>query len=502
MTATRYLALDLGAESGRALVGAFDGDRLALDEAHRFPNRPVRLPSGLHWDVLALYAECRAGIAHAERGGPLASLAVDAWGLDYALLDARGALLGTPHTYRDPRTDGMLDAAFALVPREEIFAQTGIQLIPVNALYQLLAARRAGDPTLDLAATFLTIPDLLAYWLSGERACEMTNATTTQCFNPRTGTWAIDLLERLGITTAMFPPVVAPGTVLGPLREWPAGQTAGGHVAIGQAGVAAPWVVAPAAHDTASAVAGTPLSSPDRAFISSGTWSLVGMEIDAPLVTPAALALNVANEGGVAGRTCLLRNVTGLWLVQEIRRALARDGAPPSYAGLTEAARAAAPFTAVIDPDHSDFVRPDDMLAAIRENCRDGGRPTPSSVGEVVRTALEGLALRFRWTIDRLAELTGRPVRAIHVVGGGARNGLLCRMTADATGRSVLAGPVEATAIGNILVQAIAAGRLDSIEQGREVVARSFRIDEYEPGSRAPWDAAYERFLTLDTVSG
>ncbi len=483
----RYLALDFGAESGRALVGAFDGERLTVEEVHRFPNRPVRLPSGLHWDVLALYAECRDGIAAAGRAGSLASLGVDAWGLDFALLDARGALLGNPYTYRDARTDGMLDVAFARVPREDIFEQTGIQLIPVNSLYQLLAARRAGDPALDVAATFLTIPDLLAYWLTGERACELTNATTTQCFNPRTGAWAVDLLERLDIPPRIFPSVIAPGTVLGPLAD----------MSNIRAGSAAPRVVAPASHDTASAVAGTPLLDADRAFISSGTWSLVGMEVPAPIITPPALALNVANEGGVAGRTCLLRNVTGLWVVQGIRRALARDARPPGYAELTEMARGARPFAAVIDPDHPDFVRPDDMPAAIRAYCRATGQPAPADLGQLVRTALEGLALRYRWTIDGLERVTGRPIRAIHVVGGGARNGLLCQMTADATGRPVLAGPVEATAIGNVLVQAIAAGRLGTIEDGRELVARSFPIDVYEPGPRVPWDAAYDRFLDL-----
>ena len=487
MTATeRYLALDLGAESGRALVGAFDGERLTLEEVHRFPNRPVRVPSGLHWDVLALYAECRAGIAAARRGGPLASLGVDAWGLDYALLDARGALLGNPHTYRDARTDGMLAAAFARVPREAIFEQTGIQLIQVNSLYQLLAARRAGDPTLDVAATFLTIPDLMAYWFTGVRACEMTNATTTQCFDPRPGAWAVDLLERLHIPARIFPEVIQPGTVLGRLTEPGSGTSD-----------AAPRVVAPASHDTASAVVGTPLPDPDRAFISSGTWSLVGMEVPAPIVTPAALRFNLANEGGVAGRTCLLRNVTGLWLVQEIRRALARDGHAPSYAELATLARAAEPFVAVVDPDHPDFVRPDDMPAAIRAHCLATGQPAPDDVGSVARTALEGLALRYRWTLDGLERVTGRSVRAIHVVGGGARNGLLCQMAADATGRPVLAGPVEATAVGNVLVQAIAAGRLGSLDEGRALVARSFPADVYEPGPRASWDAAYERFLGL-----
>jgi rhamnulokinase len=482
--AERYLALDLGAESGRAVVGIFDGDRLAVEEVHRFANRPVRLPNALHWDILALLAEVRAGIAAAERGGALTSLAVDAWGVDFGLLDARGALLGNPVHYRDARTDGMLEAAFALVPREEIFEQTGIQFLPINSLYQLLALVRANDSALRVASTLLTIPDLLHYWLSGETACEFSNATTTQCFNPRTRTWAGGLLQRLGIPEHLFPDVLPPGTTLGPLRD--------------ETGGARPTrVVLPGSHDTASAVAGTPLRDMDAAYISSGTWFLVGVEVPEPAITPQTLALNLTNEGGVAGTFRLLRNVMGLWLVQGLRRGLERQGVSTSYEELTHAAVASRPLQSVIDPDAPAFLRADDMAQTIRDFCVANGQPAPDAPGALVRVALEGLALRSRWVIERLEEVTGRAIRTIHIVGGGARNRLLCQMTADATGRSVLAGPIEATALGNLIVQLMAASSVASLGEGRELVARSLQVDEYLPVADPRWQEAYGRFRAL-----
>ncbi len=429
-----YVAVDLGAESGRAVVGTFDGDHLTTAEVHRFPNRPVRLPTAVHWDILSLMAEVRDGIAAAQREGPVTSMAVDAWGVDFGLLDARGALLGNPVHYRDARTDGMLEAAFAVVPREEIFEQTGIQFLPINSLYQLLALVRADDPSLRLASTLLTIPDLLNYWLTGEKACEFTNATTTQCFNPRTRAWATGLLRRLGVPEHVLPQVLPPGTTLGTLRD--------------EAGARrSTRVVLPGSHDTASAVAGTPLRDADAAYISSGTWFLVGVEVPEPAITPQTLALNLTNEGGVGGTFRLLRNVMGLWLVQGIRRGLERRGDTANYSELTRAAAEAPPLTAVIDPDAPPFLRADDMAQTIRDFCISSGQPPPDGPGALVRVALEALALRSRWVIDHLEEVTGRAIRTIHIVGGGARNQLLCQMTADATGRAVLAGPIESTAL-------------------------------------------------------
>jgi rhamnulokinase len=482
--AERYLALDLGAESGRAVVGSFDGERLAVEEVHRFANRPVRLPTALHWDILALFADVRAGIAAAERDGPLASLALDTWGVDFGLLDARGSLLGNPVHYRDPRTDGMLEAAFERVPREDIFSQTGIQFLPINSLYQLLALVRADDPALRLAATFLTIPDLFNYWLTGEKVAEFTNATTTQCFNPRTGTWAEPLLQDLGIPRHIFPEVLPPGSLLGALLD----ESGAAH---------STRVVLAGSHDTASAVAGTPLISADAAYISSGTWSLVGVEVTEAAISAATLALNLTNEGGVAKTFRLLRNVMGLWLIQGIRRSLERMGRTVDYADLTAEAAAATPLQAVIDPDAPEFLRADDMAHAIRTFCRASQQPLPEGTGGLVRTAQESLALRYRWVIERVEEVIGHSIHVVHIVGGGARNRLLCQMTADATGRTVLAGPAEATALGNLVVQAMAAHRLGSLGEARELIARSFPADEYIPATSAPWEEAYARFCEL-----
>jgi rhamnulokinase len=482
--AERYLAVDLGAESGRAVVGEFDGDRLSMREAHRFPNRPVRLPTALHWDLLGIFAEIRAGIAAAQRDGPLASLAVDAWGVDFGLLDERGTLLGNPVHYRDARTDGMLEAAFERVPREEIFERTGIQFLPINSLYQLLALARANDPALRAAATFLTVPDLVNYWLTGEKACEFTIATTTQCFDPRAGAWATELLAQLGIPVHLFPHVLSPGGVLAALRD-ETGKT-----------LSTPVVLA-GAHDTASAVAGAPLIEADAAYISSGTWSLVGVEVRQPVITPLTLDLNLTNEGGVEGTFRLLRNVMGLWLLQGLRRDLMRQGSSVEYGELIDAASQAAPLQVVLDPDAPEFLRADDMSRAIREFCSARGQQPPAEPGGLARAALEGLALRYRWVLEHLQEVVGRPITTIHVVGGGARNRLLCQMTADASGRRVLAGPTEATALGNLAVQAIAAGRVASLRQARDLIARSFPLDEYVPTPGSAWNEAYERFCKL-----
>lgn len=485
----RYLALDVGAESGRALVGAFDGDRLRIEEVHRFANRPVRLPTGLHWDALALLTELRAGIAAAQRDGPLESLAIDTWGVDFGLLDERGALLGNPVHYRDARTDGMVETAFSLMPRNEIFAQTGIQFLPINSLYQLLAMAQADDASLRVASTLLMMPDLLNYWLTGEKVAEYTIATTTQCLNPRTRGWAGDVLERLGIPRHIFLDVCMPGTSLGHLRD-----------EVGA--VQAPRVVLAGSHDTASAVAGAPLRDAHSAYISSGTWSLMGVELPEPVIDERTLAWNLSNEGGVASTIRLLRNVMGLWLVQGIRRGLERAGrSGADYDELTQAAAESPPLQSVIDPDAVAFLRADDMLRAIREFCSATHQPLPETPGALVRATLEGLALRYRWVLERLESIIESKTSSIHVVGGGARNRLLCQMTADATGRPVLAGPVEATAIGNTLVQLMAAGRIRSMAEARLLVAGSFPVDEYLPQADARWSDAYVRFLSIDNHS-
>jgi len=478
----RLVAVDLGAESGRAVVGTFDGERLALEDVHRFPNVPVALAGTLHWDFLRLFGDVTAGLRRAAVGGPVASVGVDTWGVDFGLLDARGRLLANPVHYRDRRTEGMPDLAFEVVPRDEIYAATGIQFMPINTLYQLWSMVRADDPHLGQADRLLMIADLFHHFLAGSAVAEYTNASTSQCLDPVTRDWARPLLERFGIPTGILPPVVAPGTILGPLRADVADET----------GLRDTRVVAPGSHDTASAVVGAPLDGPTTAFLSSGTWSLIGLEVPAPVITAVSLAANLTNEGGVGGTVRLLRNVVGLWLVQESRRALWPAGDAPSYEELAALADAAPAFTAFIDPDDERFLRPGNLPARVRAFCAETGQPVPDDNGTLVRVLLESLALRYAVAVDELARASGHPVEAIQVVGGGSNNRLLCRLTASATGLPVRAGPVEATASGNLCVQAIAAGELASVAEARELVARSFPVTTYEPAG--DWAEARARF--------
>ncbi len=490
MTATlSILAFDLGAESGRAVLGHLDGERLRLEEVHRFGNGPVPLLGSLHWDVLRLWAEVMAGLraAAAQAGRALASVGVDTWGVDFALLAGDGSLLGNPYHYRDRRTDGIMEEAFQVVPRAEIYAQTGIQFLQFNTLYQLLAMVKAGSAALAAAQTLLTIPDLFHYWLSGCQANEFTIATTTQCYDPRRGDWAIDLLQRLGIPTHILGRIVPPCTVLGPLQAEVARE----------ADCPVVPVVAPGSHDTASAVAAVPATRPDYAYLSSGTWSLMGVEVQQPLISAESLACNVTNEGGVGGTFRLLKNIMGLWLVRECRRAWARSGEALSYDDLTQLAAEAPAFGALIVPGDARFLPPGDMPARIQAFCRETGQAVPESRGQVIRCALESLALEYRRVLAQLEGLAGHPLPVLHVVGGGSRNRLLNQFTANATGRAVIAGPVEATATGNILGQALALGHIGSLAEGRALVRRSFDLVTFEPERSAAWDDAYARYLQL-----
>lgn len=485
---SRFLAVDLGAESGRVLVGDFDGERLKLNEAHRFANEPVELPDGLHWNVLGIFNEIQRGVARGvAEGGSVESLGVDAWGVDFALLDQEGALLSSPYHYRDQRTEGMMEEAQRRLPRAEIYRTTGIQFMQINTLNQLLAME--DSPILRAASTLLTIPDLFGYWLTGQVACEYTNATTTQLCDVQTGDWARELVQAMRLSPGLFPGIIAPGTELGELRS-----------AVTQ-GSGLPDrlpVTAVASHDTASAVVAVPASGSDFAYISSGTWSLVGLELPEAVVTEAALEANFTNEGGFAGTTRFLKNVMGLWLLQECRRTWALGGRDYSYEELVNLAEEVTTEPPLVDPDHPDFLPAGDMPSRIRSFCRQTGQRVPESPAEVSRCVLESLALTYRWAIESAESVTGRTVGAIHVVGGGCRNSLLCRLTAEATRRPVLAGPVEATATGNLLVQAYAQGRVSSLAEIREVVRRSVEVQVYEPdGGAAYWEEAYGRFLGI-----
>lgn len=479
------LAVDLGASGGRVVSGAFDGRLLELEEIHRFENFPVSMGGQLVWDLVRLWHEVVTGlrVAGSRHGTAVSSVGVDTWGVDFSFLTADDALLGNPVCYRDPRTRGMIEVAEKTVPRAEIFAATGLQFMELNSLYQLLALKQKQPSILRAADRLLMMPDLVHWLLSGERSNERTNASTSQCFDPQTGDWSRGLLERFGLPTHLFGPIIEPGADLGELRAQLAAET----------GLRGVQVIAPGTHDTASAVAavpamGPPSARPDWCYVSLGTWALVGAELDRPLVTPECMARNFTNEGGIGGTTRLLKNVCGLWLVQQCRAAWQRAGKEWSWEQLTALAAEAPPLVTLVDPNHASLVAPTDMPDAIRALAKATGQPVPESTAAVVRTALESVAAAVRHTLEELDGLLGRRVGRVHVVGGGVKNALLCQMIADATDRPVVAGPVEATAIGNLLVQLVARKGVVDLRQVRQVVRDSFELVTYEPKAAARWN--------------
>ncbi len=480
---SHYLAFDFGAESGRAILGSLADGKLAVEELHRFPNTPVRVMGALFWDTLRLWHEIQHGIAVAVRERKLAlhGIGIDTWGVDYGLIGADGHLCANPRHYRDSRTNGVMEKLFAAVPRDQVFGYTGIQFMQLNTLYQLYAEKLTGSPALGCATRLLNMPDLFNYWLTGEARSETTIASTTQFFDPATMTWSTQLLERLGLPAGILGPLVTPGTLLGRTLDPP-------HIP----------VYASAGHDTAAAVAAVPSEGGGNwCYISSGTWSLMGLELDAPIINAASLAANYTNEAGVAGKVRFLKNIAGLWLLQECRRHWTGEGAEYSYEQLARMAAEARPFSAIIDPDA--FLEPGDMPAKIAAHCAAAGQAPPATCGEYARAILESLALRYRNVLENLEALSGRRIEVIHIVGGGSKNTLLNRFVADCTGRRVVAGPGEATAIGNVLVQALGAGELAGLDDLRKVVRDSFELTTVDPHPNAAWDAAYERFRKLTT---
>jgi rhamnulokinase len=476
-----YLAFDLGAESGRAMLAELRADALHLREVRRFANEPVRQNGSLYWDVLRLWQEMGQALASVAAARPT-SVGVDGWGVDYALIGERGNLLENPYHYRDVRNEGMMEAVFERVGREKIYAVTGIQFLQINTLFQLYAACRLTPRVVDAARALLTIPDLLNYWLTGRLCSEYTVATTTQFVDARARTWATRLLAEVGLPTRLLPEIVQPGSVIGAMRTDAAPALAGTPV------------VAPASHDTASAVVSVCVG--DAAFISSGTWSLLGAELDAPIMTAKARDLNFTNEGGACGTIRFLKNISGLWLLQACRRAWAANGESPDYETLLAAAaddRLA--FQSLIDPDSHAFLNPRDMPAEIARYCRRTSQPEPPGQAACTRAILESLALKYRAVLDSLEAVTGRRFDQIRIVGGGSRNRLLNQFTADATGRPVLAGPVEATALGNVAMQMLATGAVASLAEARSVIDRSFPTERFEPRATDRWDAQYRRFL-------
>lgn len=490
-----HLAFDLGAESGRAVAGwledaGSEGLRLRTRVIARFANGIRQVDGRDHWDTARLRDQMILALAAcAQEGIAPDSIGVDTWGVDFALLDREGNLSGIPYAYRDRRTEGAMDSFFGRMSAHELYARTGIQMMRINSVFQMEAIRRDEPTSLANASAILFMPDLFNDFLCGVRKTEFTVATTTQMVNPRSMDWDADVLRTLGLPRALLQDIVQPGTVLGRLAEGIAAMTR----------VARAQVVAVASHDTASAVAAVPMDGPECAYISAGTWSLVGIEAGQPVITPEALAANLTNEGGVGGTFRILRNVAGLWLLQECRRAWSGTG-DVTYAELIDAAREAAPFLAVFDPDHPDFARPENMPEALAGYFARTGQRVPESRGGAVRAILESLALKSRLALERISNVTRRGIARVHVVGGGAENALLCQFIADAAGVPVVAGPVEAASIGNLLVQAMAIGAVRSLEELRGIVRRSFPTSIYEPdGARsAAWDEAYRRLLALE----
>lgn len=486
-----YLAIDLGAESGRTIVGSLENNLLTLVETHRFANEPVRLPDGLHWNVLQLWSEIKKGIGISSKKCEkrLTSIGLDSWGVDFALLDNYNTLLSNPFHYRDDRTNGMLSEAFNCMPASEIFANTGIQFMQINTLYQLLAMSLQKSTLFDVAEKFVTIPDLFNFWLSGEITNEFTNSTTTQCFDPRERDWAKHLLEVMGIPTHIFGKITNSGTRIGTLLRTVAEETGLGEVQI----------VVPACHDTGSAVVAVPAlaENQDFAWISSGTWSIIGAEVSAPHIDEKVFQYNFTNEGGVFGTWRLSKNIIGLWLLQECRREWKCKGNELSYAEMTHLASEAEPFLSVIDPDFIEFLHPGNMPSRIQKYCADTNQIIPLTQGQILRIALEGIVLKYRMTLERLEELTGKHLDPIYIIGGGTKNHLLNQFTADATCRAVITGPVEATAIGNILMQAIGLNHLGSLAEARNIVRTSFLPEVYEPKNTTGWDEAYSRLREI-----
>jgi len=480
MAAEHYLAVDLGAGSGRVIVGRFDGQRVEIEEVHRFANPGVRTLDHLHWDVLNLFNEIKDGVRKAADRRPV-SLGVDTWGVDYALLDSAGELIGNPYHYRDSRTDSMMERVFEIAPREEVFEHTGLQFMELNTLYQLYSMK--GSPALDSARTLLMMPDLFHYWFTGEKSCEFTDASTTQFYDPRKKDWARGLLSKLGLPTDILLDVIQPGTKVGDVRADVAQEC----------GVQGMSVVAPAGHDTGSAVAAVPAEGGNWAYLSSGTWSLIGVETPDPFVTDTALDRNYTNEGGAWGTTRLLKNVSGMWLLEECRREWARSGNNLAYDELIAQATAAPAFRSVIDVDDAGFTAPGGMPERIAKHCERRGEPRPETPGQYARAIFEGLAIRYRRSLGDLADITGSGVETLHIVGGGSRNELLSQYAADACGVPVVAGPVEATAVGSVLLQVEAAGRIKGKDELREVVRRSFQPKRYEPRSGDAWIEAASR---------
>ncbi len=484
-----YLAVDLGAGSGRVLAGVYDGSRIDLRELSRFDNTPVALPDGWHWNISSLYQNVLGGLkaAHDEFGDQPVSVGIDTWGVDYALVDGDGRLLGLPYQYRDSRTDGMMEVAFEKVAKRDIYERTGIQFMGLNSIFQLLSEVEKKNPALEVAEDLMFVPDLLAYWLCGVKVQERTFASTSQLYNPKIRDWDRDLIAALGLPDRIFKEISDPGKRLGQLRS----------DVIAKTGLERVDVVLVAGHDTASAVAAVPSQSKNPAYLSSGTWSLMGLELPEPVINDETFADSFTNEIGIGNTVRFLKNICGLWLIQESRRYWQESGKDYRYGEIATLAKTAKPFRSLIDPDDARFAQPGRMPEKIAEFCRETGQPTPDQPAETMRCIYESLALTYRLTWDKLLKYAPTVPDALHVVGGGSQDKLLNQFTANALGLTVQAGPTEATGLGNILCQMMADGEIESLAEGRKIVAQSFPSETFEPEEGDIWGAAVERYATL-----
>ena len=477
----KILAFDFGASNGRAMLGDFDGKTIQLTELHRFPNQPRQYDGGLFWDFDQLFAEIKTALAKCKNI-PLSCIGIDTWGVDFGLIDGSGALIRPPRHYRDEYTKGMIDVAGKRAGSDEIYQKTGIQTLWFNTLYQLLALSVKESGLLSQADKILFMPDLFNYMLTGQMHSEYTVASTSQLLNAETGDWDYELMRELQLPARLFVPVAKTGAVAGTLKP----EFGLGEIPVALVG----------SHDTASAVVSVPYEEGvSAAYISSGTWSLMGVELDRPLINEETQAANFTNEGGVGGTIRFLKNIMGLWIVQQCRQQWTAEGDDVTFAEMTELAGQATPHLAFIDPDDDLFAPPGDMPARIVEYCEKTGQEAPGNQGETVRCVLESLAFRYRETLESIEKLTKQKIEVIHIIGGGTQNELLCQLAADATGRRVLAGPVEATALGNMVVQLMALGEIETLSQGRQIIKDSFAIREYRPSS--DMEQAYQRFLEV-----
>lgn len=483
----RVLAFDFGASSGRAIIGCFDGEKITLEEVHRFSNDPVSVGGTVYWDVLRLFHEIKQGIIKARMAGGFDSIGIDTWGVDFGLIDAEGKLMENPIHYRDTRTAGLVDEAFKTLPKEKIYGITGIQFMELNTLFQLISLKKYRPWMLERADKMLFMPDLFAYMLTGKMCAEYSIASTSQIIDLQTGSWSKELLNAFGIKEDIFAPIVRPGTVLGMLTP----------EICEECGVDPVPVISVCGHDTQSAITSVPCEDGNFAFLSSGTWSLFGTELDKPIVNETSLNINITNEGGFDDTVGFLKNIIGLWLIQESRRHWQRQGEDYSYADLEREALAAEPFKCFIDPDAPEFVPHGNIPKRVQEFCEKTGQYVPQTVGEIMRCIYESLAMKYKLTFEKLCECTERDYPVIHVIGGGTKDTLLCQLTANSCNRTVKAGPIEATVMGNVAVQLMSADAVDSISDARRIVANSSELKTYEPTDVDKWEEAYAAFLKI-----